>query len=148
MPWVDASQTVKVLAILARSRPEVYDVFPPHRLAAEPSAADRLVVEGISMARRVAQLAIEADVRGEDPVGWLSQLIDEWCGTPWPGKWPRPGSGPAPEEGPHPEPWALNGARIAGAAVFASTAWRLGDGPLRAALIDGAERLAEIAVRE
>jgi hypothetical protein len=78
----------------------------------------------------------------------LSRLVNEWCDTPWPRHWPWPGPGPAPEGGPHPEPWAINEARTAGAVVFASGASRLGDGELRAALADAAERLADVASRE
>lgn len=160
MPWSDVSQMVKVLAVLGRSRPQIYDVFPPQLITVgrwgeaetlnpQPlPPKDPFVAGAISMSRRVAQLAIEADVRGEDPASWVSQLIDEWCGTPWPGKWPQPGPAPVPEGGPHPEPWTINEARISGAVVFALTASRLGDGDLRKALTDGAERLADVASRE
>lgn len=160
MPWSDVSQMVKVLAIVGRLRPEVYDVFPPQfaaegrwgeAVALNPQPLpprDSLVRGAISMSRRVAQLAIEADVRGEDSSSWVSQLVDEWCGTPWPRKWPRPGSGPIPDGGPQPEPWTINEARIAGAVVFALTASRLGEGDLQRALTEGSERLAEAAARE
>lgn len=160
MPWSEVSQMVKVLAMLGRLRPEVYDVFPPQLAAqgrwGEAEALnpqplpprDPLVTGAIVMSRQVARFAVEADVRGEDPSSWLSQLVDEWCGTPWPGKWPRPGSGPVPEGGPQPEPWIINEARIAGAVVFALTASRLGEGDLRRVFTEGAERLAEVAARE
>jgi len=31
MPWNDVSQTVKVLALLGRTKKEIFDVFPPVR---------------------------------------------------------------------------------------------------------------------
>jgi hypothetical protein len=161
MPWNDVSQTVRVLALVGRTKKEIFDVFPPHG----PLVRDRgdlaslnpqplppvdppLVVGAIAMSRRVAELAVEADVRGEAPAEWLGRLVSEWCETPWPRRWPYPGPGPAPEGGPHPEPWAVSEARIAGAVVFASVASRLGEGDLRAALADAAERLADVASRE
>jgi hypothetical protein len=160
MSWNDVSRTVKLLALLGGTRKEIFDVFPPYG----PWVRDRgdlvalnpqplppvdppLVVGAIVMSRRIAELAVEADVRGESPE-WLSRLIDDWCETPWPRRWPWPGPGPAPEGGPRPEPWAVNEARTAGAVVFASVASRLGDGELRAALVDAAERLADVASRE
>ncbi len=160
MPWSDVSQTVKVLAMLGKVNPEIFDVFPPHSLGVADRVEavtlnpqplpprDPLVTGAIFMSRRLTQIAVEADVRGEDSAGWLAQIIDEWCGTPWPRKWPRPGLGPTSEGGPHPEPWAVNEARIAGAVVFASMASRLGDGDLQTALANGAERLAEVAAHE
>jgi hypothetical protein len=161
MPWNDVSQTVKVLALLGRTKKEIFDVFPPYG----PLVRDRgdlvalnpqplppvdppLVVGAIVMSRRIAELAVEADLRGESPAEWLSRFINEWCDTPWPRHWPWPGPGPAPEGGPRPEPWAINEARTAGAVVFASVASRLGDGELRGALTDAAERLADVASRE
>jgi hypothetical protein len=160
MPWNDLSQTVKVLALMGRAKPEVFDVFPPH----DPGVLDRvesvalnpqplpprdpLVTGAVIMSRRLAQLAVEADVQGEEPAEWLAQIIDEWCRTPWPRKWPWPGPGPGPGDGPSPEPWAVNEARTAGAVVLASMAARLGEGDLREALARGAERLADTAAQE
>ena len=159
MPWNDFSPTVKVLALAGRAKPEIFDVFPPHGLgvldrvesvALNPQPLpprDPLVTNAVFMSRRLAELAVESDVRGEQPAEWLTQIIDEWCGTPWPRKWPWPGPGPGPGEGPFPEPWAINEARAMGAVVFASLASRLGDGDLQQALARGAERLAEAAAQ-
>ena len=79
MSWNDVSQTVKVLALLGRTKKELFDVFPP----CGPLARDRgdlvtlnpqplppvdpLVVGAIVMSRRIAELVVEADVRGESP---------------------------------------------------------------------------------
>lgn len=160
MPWSDFSQTVRLLALLGRLKKEVFDVFPPHGLgvldgvdtvALNPQPLpprDPLVTGAILMSRRLSELAIEADIRGEGPAEWLDQIIDEWCDTPWPRKWPWPGPGPGPEEGPVPDPWAVNEARTAGAVVLASMASRLGDGDLRKTLARGAEKLADAAAQE
>jgi len=160
VPWNDFSQTVKVLALLGRSRPEIFDAFPPQGIGAldrveavalnpQPlPPRDPLVTGAVLMARRLSQLAVEDDVRGQPPAEWLSEVVDEWCGTPWPRKWPWPGPGPGPQEGGVPEPGSVNEARVAGAAVLASIAARLGDGDLREALAHGAERLAEAAAQE
>jgi len=159
MPWSDVSQTVRMLAMIGRLKKEVFDVFPPHghrvldrfdAVALNPQPlppGEPFVTAAIEMSRRLAELAVEADVRGEDSVGWLARMIEEWCGTPWPPGWPWPGPGPRPDEGPLPDPWVVDEARIAGAVVFASVASRLGDGQLRVAFADGAERLADVAAR-
>src|SRR5512144_1539442 len=96
------------------------------------------------MAHAVASLAVEADVRGEQS-RFVSELIDDWCGTPWPKKWPWPW--PGPHGAPDPEPWIETG-RAIGAIVFASVGARLGEGELATALLEGAERLAEASVAE
>ena len=81
MPWNDLSQTVKLLALLGRTRPEVFDAFPPHdpgvlsrfdavALNPQPIPPGReLVTSAIFTARRLAQLAVEAEVRGEESGG-------------------------------------------------------------------------------
>ena len=160
MPWNDFSPTVRMLALMGRGRPEVYDVFPSQGIGARVGVdaaslnpqplppKDPLVQGAVTMSRRLAELAVEAEVRGEQPAEWLTAIIDEWCDTPWPRKWPWPGPGPDPESGPQPEPWTVNEARTAGAVVLASMASRLGEGELRAVLARGAERLADAAAQE
>ncbi len=160
MAWNELSQTVKLLALLGRTRPEVYDAFPPHdpgvlnrfdavALNPQPIPPGRELVAGaVVMARRIAQIAVQAEVRGEESPAWVSEIIDDWCGTMWPRKWPWPGPGPRPDEGPFPEPWRLNEAQVAGAVVFASLAASLGEGRLRDALGKGAEQLVDAATQQ
>jgi hypothetical protein len=74
MSWNDVSQTVKVLALLGRTKKEIFNVFPP----CGPLVRDRgdlvtlnpqplppvdppLVVGAIVMSRRIAELVVEAD---------------------------------------------------------------------------------------
>ena len=160
MPWNEFSPVVKALALVARANKAVYDVFPPQfhgafdrveGVALNPQPLpprDPLIAGALLMSHRLVELAVEADVRGEEPAPWLAQVIDDWCGTSWPRKWPWLGPGPRPEEGPVPDPWAVNEARMAGAVVFASMASRLGDGDLREVLARSAERLADAAAQE
>lgn len=148
-----------LLVHISRINPAVWDAIFPHgplyrdrygAVALNPQPlppkeiGERLQLEAGLMARALVGLAVEADVRGDDPVRMVRELIDDWCGTPWPRKWPFPW--PGPTFGPQLEPWQINAGRVVGATVFASYASRLGEGPLRDALADGAERLAQVAV--
>lgn len=76
----------------------------------------------------------------------VSELVDDWCATPWPHIWlfPRPVPGPA---GPFPDPGQVNTAGVVAATVFASYASRLREGALQVTLAKGAERLAQVAVQ-
>lgn len=88
-------------------------------------------------------MAIDADVRDEKPYKWVSDVIDDWCGTKWPRKWPFP---PIPE--PEPDPWWLQQGQLIGAVVLASYASRLREGELQGVLSEGAVRLAEAAMQQ
>ena len=146
------------LTVIGRIPPEAWDAIVPHghRVSIRnlgdlvslnpqplPPRASYLVAAA-EMAHSVAGLAVEADVRGEQS-RFVSEFIDDWCGTPWPKKWPWPW--PGPHGAPDPEPWIETG-RAIGAIVFASVGARLGEGELSAALLEGAERLAEASVAE
>lgn len=150
-----------LLGHIARIHPAIWDAIHPHgplirqrfdTVALNPQPLppkemeERLQLEAGLMARELVRLAVEADIRGDDPVHLVRELIDDWCGTPWPRKWPFPWPGPGPTDGPHLDPLHVNSARVVGATVFASYASRLGEGPLRDALSEGAERLAQTAV--
>jgi hypothetical protein len=148
--------TTAFLAIIGRIPPQAWDAIIPHgarvsvRNPAELVALnpqplpprEAYLVAAAEMAHSVASLAVEADVRGEQS-GFVSEFIDDWCGTPWPKKWPWPWPGPG--EGPDPEPWIETG-RAIGAIVFASVGARLGEGELGTALLEGAEQLAEASL--
>lgn len=105
-----------------------------------------ILIEAGLMATEFTRLAVEADVRGEASSRFISELVEDWCATPWPRKWPWPWPGPRQEEGPRPEPWQMDAARVVGAVVLASYASRLGEGELSVALAEGAERLAQAAL--
>ena len=125
---------------LSRSRGDLVSLNPQPLPPRDP-----FFVGAAAMAQQVVGIAVEADVRDELPVDLVGQLVADWCETPWPRKWPWPGPGPRPDEGPHPEPWRVDVGRVIGAVVFASAASRLAEGKLRTALVEGAERLAEVA---
>lgn len=146
------------LSIIARIHPEVWDViikrlrvggrFDEVALNPQPlPPIESFLIGAAEMASQVAQLAIEADVRGNSSSGFVSELIDDWCATPWPRRFPFPWPGPRPNEGPVPDPWVTQTGRMVGALVFASVGSRLADGDLAKTLLGGAERLNEAALQ-
>jgi len=146
------------LAIIARIHPAVWDVIIKRlrvggryeEVALNPQPlppGESFLVSAAEMANQVTRIAIESEFTGQSASGFVSELIDEWCGTPWPRKFPFPWPGPRPNEGPSPEPWVVQTARMVGALVFASVGSRLADGELSRTLLDGAERLNEVAIQ-
>jgi hypothetical protein len=142
----------KLLIILARIDPIIWEAIGPHVPRQSASLAERVslnpqplppgeafVIGAAEMAHSISRMAIESEVRGESSIALVSGFIDDWCGTPWPHRWPRPGPDPSPD------PWLVQTGRVAGAIVFASVGSRLGEGELSKAFLDGAERLAEAA---
>jgi hypothetical protein len=152
-------RAIELLAVLGRIPPEVWDVI----VGQDPSARHRgdqmslnpqplppreeFLLGAAEMAHALVGIAVEADIRGDSAVNVLSEVVEEWCATPWPRKWPWPGPGPRPDEGPSPDPWRINVGRAIGAVVFASVASRLGEGEVRTNLVKSAENLAEVAAR-
>ncbi len=151
-------RATSLLSIIGSINPAAWDAIIPHgpgvasrleQVALNPQPLpphDGLLVGAANMAHAVARLAVEASLRGES-TDFVREVIDDWCGTPWPRKWPWPWPGPRPDEGPFPDPWVLDTARVVGAVVFTSVASRLAEGELQSTLLEGAERLADVAVR-
>jgi hypothetical protein len=154
-----------LLSIIGTIHPELWDAIIPHgprvrvvsgfeRVALNPQPLpprETLLAGAAEMAHEVARLAVASEAQGGSSSGLVSEVIDDWCGTPWPRKWPWPWPGPRPEtdiEGPHPEPWEVRTARVIGAIIFASVASRLSSGDLRSAFADGADRLVEAALAD
>lgn len=153
---------LKVLAVLGRVPPQAWDWIVPHGPAIrsvhhrvsvaetaginpQPEPPRIAFLRGSAeVAHQVTRMAVSSGVRGEPVASWLGELIDDWCGTGWPRKFPFP----TPPD-PDPEPDWRGIDRAAGlavaAVVLASTAVRLEDGEVAAALSDGAERLAAAA---
>lgn len=101
------------------------------------------------MAHEVVRLAVASEAQGGSSSAFVSEIIEDWCGTPWPRKWPWPGARPDTEaEGPSPEPWGVQTARVIGAVIFASAASYLSSGDLGTAVADGADRLVETALAD
>lgn len=151
--------TVGLLVVLGRIPPQAWDAIIGHgplirnrweRVALNPQPlppSDPLFTGAALMAQEVVGLAVESDLRGESTADVVRQLVDDWCDTPWPRRWPWPWPGPRPDEGPLPDPWKIDVGRAIGAVVFASAGSRLADGDVRTALLEGAQRLADVAAR-
>lgn len=153
------SHTIDVLSLVARLHPAIWDAIHPQgpvfqRLADRvalnpqplPPGPDPFLLAAARMSSDFAGLAVAADVRGESSKEWVRELIDDWCGTPWPRKWPWPWPGPRPDEGRVVDPELVSQARMVGAIIFASLGTRLAEGDLSSTFVDGAERLVEAAV--
>ena len=146
-----------ILSVLARVHPAVLDAVFPHgpavrrrgdRVALNPQPlppAEAVQVAAARLADELVRLAVETEMRGEAADGFVTELIDDWCGTPWPRRWPWPGPGPRPADPSAVEAFDVGATRAVGALVFASIGSRLADGALAKAFSGGAERLAEAA---
>ena len=154
-----------LLSIIGTIHPEIWDAIIPHgprvrvvsaleKVALNPQPLpprETLLVGAAEMAHEVVRLAVASEAQGASSSAFVSEIIDDWCGTSWPRKWPWPWPGPrsgTDTEGPHPEPWDVKTARVIGAVIFASVASRLSSGDLRTAFADGADRLAEAALAD
>ena len=145
--------TSVLLSIIARTHPAVWDIIQQgprmerwERAALNPQPLpprDAVAWGAADLAQTLARLAIEEEIRGGSGARLVSELVDDWCGTSWPRKWPWPGPGPYPQGGPHPEPWTIATGRAIGAVVFASYASRMAEGELRDTFAKGADQLAE-----
>jgi len=157
-------RTQTVLAHLGRIPPQAWDAIIPHGprfrsrldwvalnpqpLPPDPPPDVAIFIGAAEMAHDIVRVAVESEFRRQPATEQFRELIEDWCGTPWPRKWPWPWPGPRPDEGPHPDPWIINSARLVGAIVFASAGTRLGEGELSSALLEGAEKLAEAAASD
>ena len=159
MSWNEISSTVRMLSLLGHIRPEIFDVYPPHShrahlqsrfdaVALNPQPLPpRWLVAASELSGHIAEAVLDADLRGEDRPGWVSEVVDDWCGTGWPRRLPIPLPGPR-GEGPQPDPWDVAAAQLAGAVAFASLAARLGGGGAQETFARLAESLAEASSRE
>lgn len=154
-----------LLSIIGTIHPEIWDAIIPYgprvrvvsaleKVALNPQPLpprETLLGGAAEMAHEVVRLAVASEAQGASSSAFVSEIIDDWCGTSWPRKWPWPWPGPRPgtdTEGPQPEPWDVKTAQVIGAVVFASVASRLSSGDLRTAFADGADRLAEAALAD
>jgi hypothetical protein len=154
-----------LLSIIGTIHPEIWDAIIPQgprvrvvsaleRVALNPQPLpprETLLAGAAEMAHEVVRLAVASEAQGASSSAFVNEIIDDWCGTPWPRKWPWPWPGPRPGTaagGPSPDPWDVQTARVVGAVIFASTASRLSSGDLRTAMADGADRLVEAALAD
>jgi hypothetical protein len=163
---------VRLLAVLARINPAVWDAIIPHGPVLSGASAfeavskasevelnpqplpprQQLLLASATVAHDVALAAVTAEAAGTEAASRIvGRAVDDWCGTeprhfpiPWPGPWPFPWP---PEPEPHPE-WDIGASRVVGALSFASVASRLAEGEAREALSKGAEQLLEAGLGE
>jgi hypothetical protein len=167
---VNTAETVQILRVLARLRPEVWDLIDIHgplftsagsrrsslldEVALNPQPLpprERLQVAVQVTARAVAEAAIATQMAGRDPGEVLQDVGDDWCPTPpgpkipWPRRWPRPW----PIDEPFPiEPEDLIPAiQIEAGLVFQSYALGIADEQLSGAFSQLADRLVDTAVQ-
>ena len=153
---------VRLLAVLGKINPAVWDVIVPHgpvgpagahvQLNPQPlPPKEQLLVASAEVAHDIALAAVAAQAAGADSARLVSDAIDDWCGTrpphipiPWPSPWPFPWP---PEPEPHPE-WDIDAARVVGALALASVASRMEAGDARDALGKAAEQLLDAGLAQ
>jgi hypothetical protein len=152
---------VRLLAVLGKINPAVWDVIIPHgpvgpgaRVQLNPQPLppkEQLLVASASVAHDIALAAVGAQAAGADSARLVSDAIDDWCGTrpphipiPWPSPWPFPWP---PEPEPHPD-WDIGASRVVGALALASVASRMEAGDARDALGKGAEQLLDAGLAQ
>ena len=144
---------VRLLAVLGRINPAVWDAIIPHgpvgpqRVALNPQPLppkEALLRASAEVAHDIASAAVFTEAAGGEPARLVSQAIDDWCGTrPRPFPWPHPFPFPwPPEPEPHPD-WDIGASRVVGALALAQVASRMEDGAARDALAKGAEQLLD-----
>jgi hypothetical protein len=150
---------IHLLRVIGAIPPEAWDAIIPHgpvyRSRADLASLnpqplpprDHFAVNAATMAHELVRMAVESEVQGKSSAAFVTEFVDDWCGTSWPRKWPWPGPGPRHGGGPHPDPWEVSVGRVIGATVFASASGRLGETELAKTLQAGAEKLADAAVR-
>jgi len=159
-----ASHLFRLLRLLARLHPELWEIIHPHVPVLAGQAPVRMVdrfveVElnpqpippGVELrlavqrtAYAIADATIAAQLAGRDAGEILQEVGDDWCATP-PGKipWPRHWPHPWPPGEPYPiDPeFARPAVQAEAGLVFQSYASGIEDEPLRAALAQLADRL-------
>jgi hypothetical protein len=148
------TNVVRLLAVLGRINPAVWDAIIPHgpvgpaaRVALNPQPLppkEAMLRASAEVAHDIASAAVFAAAAGGEPGRLVSEVIDDWCGTrPRPFPWPHPFPFPwPPEPEPHPD-WDIGASRVVGALTLAQVASRMEDGPARDALAKGAEQLLD-----
>jgi hypothetical protein len=95
-------EMVQLLRIVAEHNPHVWEIIGPHvpkdhdTVASSqdpiPPAARELQLAVQETVRTISEAAIAARALGQGDLAlqMLRDVSDDWCGTGWPGKWPRP----------------------------------------------------------
>lgn len=153
LPLLTAFSRLDLAALIISRHPEATDAIFPHgpiskwnprtaipRDAVFARQPDQAQIEAAAMVHEVAdgvvRVAVEMNLRGDEDgaAKMVGELIDDWCGTPWPGpRW---------------DSTSINDARLVGAITFASFAARMGEGPLQKTFASGAQSLVEASVKQ
>lgn len=166
-----ASHGARMLRLLARLNPELWDLFPPHGPAAVTAAERTRPAGGASEAalnpqplpprdvlrlavrqtvHSVAQAAIVAQRTGGDAREILREAGEDWCPTPphrkipWPKHWPAPW--PPGDPAPVDPGFATPAVQAAAGLAFQAYADGVADTTLRTAFADLADRLCDAAL--
>lgn len=145
---------LSLLAVIGRLHPEIYDVPPKYgplrnrgdlvALNPQPLPPKAFADAAVELAGTIVRMAAGEEARAVAGAGFVESIIDEWCGTPWPRRWPFP----VPVGGGEPGPYEILAGRVAAALALASAGSRIQDEGLAAALLAGADRLAEAALAD
>ncbi len=157
-----------LLSIIARINPQIWDYIYPHgpvigysasptigiapvidRVALNPQPlppGDRFLVGAAELAHDIVRTAVGMEARGESALTFVTDTIDDWCGTPWPHKFPFPWPGPRRDPELDPHAFDVQAGRIIAAIIFTSVAERVGDEKFSAVFADGAEKLTNAAI--
>jgi hypothetical protein len=162
---MSASRSVRLLRILARLHPELWELIHPHvpKLARVADRADAVSLNPQPLppkallaaavdrgASAIADAAIAAHLSGRDAREILAEIGDDMCPTPprpkihWPRQWPLPW----PPGEPYPiEPEVVGQAvQAQSALVFQAYADSVADEELSGAFADLAGRLADASL--
>lgn len=150
------SQVTALMTLIGRLNPAAWDgLIPKHggpyrfvsngyrdavvdQVALNPQPLPPVEIAAGEMAYEVVRVAAYADLVGADGVKAIYSVVDDWCGTGWPRRFPIPLPGPQGAE-------EIATGQLVGAMILAGTAESLEGGLLKDALLDGAERLAAAA---
>jgi hypothetical protein len=162
------AKATRLLSVLGRINPALYDVIFPHGPAQAHTFASRISEVALNpqplppeppperfqrfsalIANQIAFAAIAAEAAGQEGGARLiGGAIDEWCGNgrpphpiPWPGPWPFPFALDAV-----PKDLDVATSRLIGALSFAAVAQRMGPGKVRDALSAGADKLMDASL--
>ncbi|MEW2139688.1 hypothetical protein AB0892_24425 [Streptomyces sp. NPDC005409] len=172
MGQVSASQTARIVRLVARIKPELWDGIEPHgplfaAAAAQVRSLDRrsdvalnpqplpprdlLRLAVLQTVKGVAESAIGAHQRGGDAGEILREVGDDWCPTrphpkiPWPRNWPAPW--PPGEPFPIDPQYATPAVQAAAGLAFQGYADGIAAEKLSAVFAELADRLFDAALR-
>ncbi len=150
---------VKLLRILARHDPHLWEAIAPHVPEVWQIASSQdpippkmhvervLALEVRETVRLVAEGALAAAASGQ--VGAAQQMVqdvdDDWCGNGWPHRWPKPG--PRAEEYLRESAEAWRIVQAAGALAFGGYAAAIDDEEVAAVFGKAADQLANAALK-